>query len=183
MTLPQCAAVYNEYQSRATSKTKPPHWGISDTLRANVESIREPTQKNYHLISSDETRKVPHASEENDDLERRLRVDAVHLLIKRLLNHGANVDGDGLVDARKGSGEVAEVLAVVGYVVAEELEVENTGLADFGVSVAEDAQGADLVDVGAYVDDVAAGTEDKVVDEEVAEENIADEVGEGNVAL
>lgn len=103
-------------------------------------------------------------------------VGALYSLVERLCDHRPNVNGHGLVDACERGGEVAEVLAVVGDIVAEELEGEDARLALVGV--AQDSEGGDLVHVGADVDNIAAGAEDEVVDEEMAKVLVADEVGE-----
>lgn len=100
---------------------------------------------------------------------------------ERRLNNGADVDLDGLVRAGETGGEVGQLLAVVGDVLAEQLEGDDARLA---VLVgADEAEDAELIHVGADVDDVVAGAQEEVLDVESAYSLVSDEVGKGDVAL
>lgn len=108
-------------------------------------------------------------------------VFAVNARADGVLDNGANVNVDGLIVAAESGGEVAEVLAVVGDVLAQHLEGDDAVLA-VG-SGGEQAEDAGLFHVGADVDEVASGVEDQVVDPEGAHFGLVDRVGEGDITL
>ena len=144
-----------------------------------------PYRERYHDISTKSCAGLgsPHllalySPEKGSDL---LVLPATNGCIQGRRDDGPDIDFDSLIGTGEAGGEVRDVLAVVGDVLAEELEGDDALLAVLGG--ADEAENGNVVHGAFDVDHVVAGAEEQILNEQSTDLLVADKVGKTNIAL